>query len=110
MVLFGGGGGGEHKKISMLFSKVVNGPSPAELKLRDKNVSGYQLGSITWAAFQGKVFIFISQNEGGSKDHKIIGKALGIEKIVIQFYTDHINLKALETLFFREILWKLPVA
>ena len=69
MVLFGGGGGGEHKKISMLFSKVVNGPSPAELKLRDKNVSGYQLGSITWAAFQGKVFIFISQNEGGSKDH-----------------------------------------
>ena len=95
MVLFGGGGGGEHKKISMLFSKVVNGPSPAELKLRDKNVSGYQLGSITWAAFQGKVFIFISQNEGGSKDHKIIGKALGIEKIVIQFYTDHINLKAL---------------
>ena len=47
MVLFGAGGGGEHKKISMLFSKVVNGPSPAELKLRDKNVSGYQLGSIT---------------------------------------------------------------
>ena len=109
MVLFGGGGRGEHKKISMLFSKVVNGPSPAELKLRDKNVSGYQLGSITWAAFQGKVFIFISQNEGGSKDHKIIGKALGIEKI-IQFYTDHINLKALETLFFRETWWKLPVA
>ena len=33
----------------------------------------------------------------------IIGRALAIEKIVIQFYTDHINyLKALETLFFRK--------
>ena len=62
----------------MLFSKVVNGPSPAELKLRDKNVSGYHLGSITWAAFQGKVFTFISQNEGGSKDH--IGESIGNQK------------------------------
>ena len=40
------------------------------------------------------------QKKEGAKT--ITGRALGIEKIVIQFYTDHINLKALEILFFLE--------
>ena len=73
----------------MVFSKVENGPSPAELKLRENTVSGYQLGSTT-SCFSGKHI----------HSRKRRRKALGIEKIVIQFYTDHINLKAFETLFF----------
>ena len=77
----------------MVFSKVENGPSPAELKLRENTVSGYQLGSTT-SCFSGKSLHIHSR--------KRRRKALGIEKIVIQFYTDHINLKALETLFFLE--------